>query len=179
MKKSNIVIISVCALILLLSGIFALRYIKTQKSGPSAVNGDFTESAQKQRAKKLPTAVRAVEDEDFSLSGGFAEQNEAGEDSLAFLSSSCFDSVFVKTKAFSASKSGSLSAKKQKALKSFLKKLKPKIAIVTNYLGKIYPNVKWNLTVVAKVPIYSCVNRNGIIAAFTDDGRIVLTENIM
>ncbi len=124
MKKSNIVIISVCALILLLSGIFALRYIKTQKSGPSAVNGDFTESAQKQRAKKLPTAVRAVEDEDFSLSGGFAEQNEAGEDSLAFLSSSCFDSVFVKTKAFSASKSGSLSAKKQKALKSFLKKLK-------------------------------------------------------
>ena len=124
MKKSNIIIISVCALILLLSGIFALRYIKTQKSSPSALNGDFTESAQKQRAKKLPTAVRAVEDEDFSLSGGFAEQNEAGEDSLSFLSSSVFDSVFVKTKAFSASKSGSLSAKKQKALKSFLKKLK-------------------------------------------------------
>lgn len=124
MKKSNIVIISVCALILLLSGIFALRYIKTQKSGPSAVNGDFTESAQKQRAKKLPTAVRAVEDEDFSLSGGFAEQDETEEDSLAFLSSSCFDSVFVRTKAFSASKSTSLSAKRQKALKGFLKKLK-------------------------------------------------------
>lgn len=63
--------------------------------------------------------------------------------------------------------------------RSFLKKLKPKIAIVTNYLGKIYPNVKWNLTVTAKVPIYSCVNRNGMIASFTDDGKIVLSENCM
>ena len=62
---------------------------------------------------------------------------------------------------------------------SFLKKLQPKIAIVTNYLGKIYPNVKWNLTVAAKVPIYSCVNRNGIVATFTDDGEIVLTEHAM
>lgn len=63
--------------------------------------------------------------------------------------------------------------------RSFLKKLKPKIAIVTNYLGKIYPNVKWNLTVTAKVPIYSCVNRDGIIATFTDNGKIVLTEHAM
>ncbi len=61
--------------------------------------------------------------------------------------------------------------------RSFLKKLKPKIAIVTNYLGKIYPNVKWNLTVTAKVPIYSSVNRNGIIATFTDDGKIILSQN--
>ncbi len=61
----------------------------------------------------------------------------------------------------------------------FLKKLKPKIAIVTNYLGKVYPNVKWNLTVTAKVPIYSCANRNGIIATFTDDDKIILSENIM
>lgn len=62
---------------------------------------------------------------------------------------------------------------------SFLKKLKPKIAVVTNYLGKIYPNVKWNLTVVAKVPIYSCVNRNGIVATFTDDNEIKLSEHAM
>lgn len=62
---------------------------------------------------------------------------------------------------------------------SFLKTLKPEIAIVTNYLGKIYPNVKWNLTMVAHVPIYSSVNRNGIIANFTDFDEIVLTENIM
>ena len=63
--------------------------------------------------------------------------------------------------------------------RSFLKKLTPKIAIVTNYLGKIYPNVKWNLTVTAKVPIYSCVNRNGIIATFTDGNEIVLSEHAM
>ena len=62
---------------------------------------------------------------------------------------------------------------------SFLKKLKPKIAIVTNYLGKIYPNVKWNLTVVAKVPIYSCVNKDGIVATFTDGNEIKLSENAM
>ena len=62
---------------------------------------------------------------------------------------------------------------------SFLKKLKPKIAIVTNYLGKIYPNVKWNLTVVAKVPIFSCVNKDGIVATFTDGNEIKLSENAM
>lgn len=62
---------------------------------------------------------------------------------------------------------------------AFLKKLKPEIAIVTNPLGKIYPNVKWNLTVVAKAAIYSPVNRNGIVATFTDDNKIVLTQHSM
>ena len=61
----------------------------------------------------------------------------------------------------------------------FLKQLKPEIAICTNYLGKIYPNVKWNLTMVAEVPIYATAHRNGIIATFTDDNEITLTENIM
>ncbi len=60
----------------------------------------------------------------------------------------------------------------------FLRALKPEIAIVTNTLGKIYPNVKWNLTMTAKVPIYATVNRNGIIATITDSGEVVLTENI-
>ena len=61
----------------------------------------------------------------------------------------------------------------------FLRTLTPDIAICTNYLGKIYPNVKWNLTMVAKVPIFSTAHRNGITATFTDSGEIVLTENIM
>lgn len=61
----------------------------------------------------------------------------------------------------------------------FLKKLKPEIAIVTNYLGKIYPNVKWNLTMVAKVPVFSTAHRNGIIATFTDKNEIILTQNTM
>ena len=62
---------------------------------------------------------------------------------------------------------------------AFLKILKPEITVVTNYLGKVYPNVKWNITMYAKAPIYSCVNRNGIVASFTDDGEIVLTEHAM
>ncbi len=61
---------------------------------------------------------------------------------------------------------------------AFLKAIKPKIAICTNYAGKIYPNVKWNLTVVAKVPIFYTPHRNGIIATFTDDGDIMLTDRL-
>lgn len=63
--------------------------------------------------------------------------------------------------------------------KDFLKVLKPEIAIVTNHLGKIYPNVKWNLTMVAKAPTFSTAHRNGIIATFTDKNEIILTQNIM
>ena len=63
--------------------------------------------------------------------------------------------------------------------KSFLKVLKPEITIVTNHLGKIYPNVKWNLTMVAKAPTFSTAHRNGIIASFTDNNEIVLTQKIM
>ena len=61
--------------------------------------------------------------------------------------------------------------------KSFLKALSPEIAIVTNQLGKVYPNVKWNLTMFAKVPFYATYDNNGIIATFTDD-EIILTNNI-
>lgn len=61
---------------------------------------------------------------------------------------------------------------------SFLKALSPEIAIVTNQLGKVYPNVKWNLTMSAKVPFYATYDNNGIIAAITDSGEIELTNNI-
>ena len=63
--------------------------------------------------------------------------------------------------------------------KDFLEVLKPEITVVTNYIGKIYPNVKWNLTMVAKAPTFSTAHRNGIIATFTDNNEIVLTQNIM
>ena len=63
--------------------------------------------------------------------------------------------------------------------KGFLKVLKPEITIATNYIGKIYPNVKWNLTMVAKAPTFSTAHRNGIIATFTDKNEIVLTQDIM
>ncbi len=63
--------------------------------------------------------------------------------------------------------------------KKFLKTLKPEITIVTNNIGKIYPNVKWNLTMIAKAPTFSTSHRNGIIASFTDNNNIILTQNIM
>lgn len=60
----------------------------------------------------------------------------------------------------------------------FLSQLTPEIAVVTNQQGKVYPNVKWNLTMHAKVPFYGTYDYNGIIASFTDDGEIKLTGNI-
>lgn len=60
----------------------------------------------------------------------------------------------------------------------FLGKLKPEIIIVTNQLGKVYPNVKWNFTMKAKVPFYATYDNNGIIANFDDNGEIVFTNNI-
>lgn len=63
--------------------------------------------------------------------------------------------------------------------KKFLETLKPEITVCTNYLGKIYPNVKWNITMVAKAPTFSTEHRNGIIATFADNNEIILTQNIM
>ncbi len=60
----------------------------------------------------------------------------------------------------------------------FLSVLKPEIAIVTNQLGKVYPNVKWNLTMHAKVPFFSTYDNNGIIASFNNNGEIILTNKI-
>lgn len=61
---------------------------------------------------------------------------------------------------------------------SFLRAIKPKLAIVTNQLGKIYPNVKWNLTMVAKCPIYATYDNDGIIVTFADSGELLLTNQI-
>ena len=62
---------------------------------------------------------------------------------------------------------------------AFLRKLKPEIAVVTNYLGKIYPNVKWNLTVIAKAPIFSTEHRDGFIISITDSGEFLFTQHTM
>ncbi|MCR4614929.1 MAG: hypothetical protein K5756_02115 [Clostridiales bacterium] len=60
----------------------------------------------------------------------------------------------------------------------FVRTLRPKIAIVTNWLGKIYPNVKWNLTMYSHSAIYSTVKCDGIAACFTDEGEIRLTTHL-
>lgn len=62
--------------------------------------------------------------------------------------------------------------------KSFLKNLSPEVAVVTNEQGKVYPNVKWNLTMYAGVPFYGTYDYNGIIAYFTDSNEIILTNDI-
>lgn len=62
--------------------------------------------------------------------------------------------------------------------RDFLETLSPEIAIVTNYLGKVYPNVKWNITMFANSPLYATYDNNGIIATFADSGEILLTNNI-
>ena len=61
---------------------------------------------------------------------------------------------------------------------SFLKHLKPDVTIIPNLQGKVYPNVKWNLTMYAHTPFYGTYDYNGIIASFTDDGEIILTNDI-
>lgn len=60
----------------------------------------------------------------------------------------------------------------------FLDNINPEIAIVTNHLGKIYPNVKWNLIMHSKLPIYATYDNNGIIATFDDSDGIILTNDI-
>ena len=59
----------------------------------------------------------------------------------------------------------------------FAKGLSPKIAIVTNRLGKIYPDVKWTLTMKSHSAIFATVDENGIIAEFTDDNEIKLSNH--
>ncbi len=61
---------------------------------------------------------------------------------------------------------------------AFLRKIKPEVAIVTNQLGKVYPNVKWNLTMVAHCPFFATFDNDGIIATFTDSGELLLTNHI-
>lgn len=61
---------------------------------------------------------------------------------------------------------------------SFARVLRPEISIVTNRLGKIYPNVKWNLTMTVHSAIFATSDNDGIIASITDGGEIVLTNHI-
>ena len=59
----------------------------------------------------------------------------------------------------------------------FARGLSPEIAIITNRLGKIYPDIKWTLTMVSHSAIFATVDENGIIAEFTDDNEIKLSNH--
>lgn len=61
---------------------------------------------------------------------------------------------------------------------SWYRKLSPQIAIVTNRLGKIYPNEKWMLIFFARLPIFATAENDGVIVSFTDADELVLTNHI-
>ena len=50
--------------------------------------------------------------------------------------------------------------------------------MVTNRLGKIYPNEKWMLIFWARLPIFATVENDGVIVSFDDNGELVLTNHI-
>lgn len=60
----------------------------------------------------------------------------------------------------------------------FYEVLRPQLAVVTNRLGKIYPNEKWMLILKAQVPILATYENDGVIVSFPDDGSLVVTNHI-
>lgn len=61
---------------------------------------------------------------------------------------------------------------------AWLRNLDPDIAVVTNKLGKIYPNEKWMLILYAKLPIFGTAENDGVIVSFPDAGAPVVTNHI-
>ena len=61
---------------------------------------------------------------------------------------------------------------------SWYRDLSPQIAIVTNRLGKIYPNEKWMLIFYAHLPLLATAENDGVIVSFTDSDELVLTNHI-
>lgn len=136
-------------------GDFEITFINCQQPVPDAPGGDNTNSIGVKLKKGNKSAFLAA---DITNSAGLEEKyaNEIGDIDLLKIGHHGYY--------------GSSSAK-------FLKTVKPEITICTNYIGKIYPNVKWNLTMVAKAAIFSTEHCNGIVADFKND-TIDLYENI-
>jgi len=60
----------------------------------------------------------------------------------------------------------------------FLRATRPRLAVVTNGIGQVYPNVRWNLAVYARCPLYSSVRENGLAVSISGDGSIWVTGNL-
>ena len=60
----------------------------------------------------------------------------------------------------------------------FLRETRPQLAVVTNGIGQVYPNVRWNLAVFARVPLYSGVRENGLAVTISANGKIWVTGNL-
>jgi len=60
----------------------------------------------------------------------------------------------------------------------FLRLVRPRLAVVTNGIGQVYPNVRWNLAVFAHVPLFSGVRENGLAVTISAKGNIWVTGNL-
>lgn len=60
-----------------------------------------------------------------------------------------------------------------------IRKTMPRYAIVPNYFKRIYPDVRFKLSHVARAAIYSTADRNGVIADIGKNGKIQIHTNIM
>jgi len=60
----------------------------------------------------------------------------------------------------------------------FLRATRPRLAVVTNGIGQVYPNVRWNLAVFARTPLYSSVRENGLAVTISIGGKIWVTGNL-
>lgn len=61
---------------------------------------------------------------------------------------------------------------------AFLRAVQPKLAVVTNGIGKIYPNVRWNLAFCTKAGVLSSVSENGIIVTISPDSQMLVTTDL-
>jgi beta-lactamase superfamily II metal-dependent hydrolase len=61
---------------------------------------------------------------------------------------------------------------------AFLRKVRPKLAVLTNDLGKMYPNVRWNLAYVGRCPVLSTVRENGVVVSINKNGQMLVTGNL-
>jgi len=60
----------------------------------------------------------------------------------------------------------------------FLRATRPQLAVVTNGIGQVYPNVRWNLAFYARTPLYSSVRENGLMVTISPEGKIWVTGNL-
>lgn len=61
----------------------------------------------------------------------------------------------------------------------WVRALDPEIVVVTNYQRKMYPDVMFKFAFVSNSAMYCTADEGGVIATFTDDGQITLTNGIM
>lgn len=59
-----------------------------------------------------------------------------------------------------------------------LRTLRPSLTVVCNFAGRVYPNVMWNVTLVARAPYLSTVAENGIIVTIAENAQITVTNNL-